>query len=156
MLPQENFGVLDLLRIVHFRGHSGLLACHMWTQISSDYWSVFTCDNYYWYLHTVGLRYTTIMNNSTLIVATDEKEKCKPQRVSPTPWFVQQSKNQRGSAPPNLMTGGAIAPPAPLVLTPVLKMIAVTWTRFVLLLIPRLGNWKIRSANSIWESSTRA
>ena len=67
------------------------------------------------------------MNNSTLIVAT---EKCKPQRVSPTPWLVQQSKNQRGSAPPNLMTGGgAIAPPAPLVLTPVLEQRFLITTR---------------------------
>ena len=31
MLPQENFGVLDLLRafLVHFRGYSELLACHV-------------------------------------------------------------------------------------------------------------------------------
>ena len=30
MHPQENFGGLDLRAfLVHFRGHSGLLACHM-------------------------------------------------------------------------------------------------------------------------------
>ena len=100
-------------------GPNSLLTVQFHSEMNSfhdyHYWSVFTCLNY-WYQHTVELRYTTIMNNSTLIVATDEKRTVQTstsQRVRSTPWLVQQSKNQGGSAPLILWLGGNCPPRQP-------------------------------------------
>ena len=55
--------------------------------------------------------YSQNFNYST-IVATDEKEQCKPPCKATT-------RKSGGAEPPWFQTGGAIAPPAPLVLMPV-------------------------------------